>query len=117
MGKNMVIIIGIGHFIACIFAALGNGDDKEGWIPHYGYSLAEEDLLPRYLMSLHWSLSQFAGGMDEVTPVNMGERAYAIAVFLVAFIMASIFVSSITSSMTQLSLINGQPSQQLCTLK
>ena len=40
-----------------------------------------------YITALHWSLSQFTGGMDEVRAQNTGERLFAVAAFLQAFVM------------------------------
>jgi len=68
-------------------------------------------------MSLHWSITQFSGGMDEVTPESPAERVFAILVYILAFITASLFVSSLTSSMTQLNIIGSQQSQQLSVLR
>ena len=68
-------------------------------------------------MSLLWSLAQFAGDMDEVTPHNLGERVYAICVFALAFIMAAVVVSSPMSSMTQLHIIESRSAQQVSQLR
>jgi len=115
--KDMAIIVGLAHFIACFWFGITGSTDTEGhgWVKEYQYS--NSPLSDRYAISMHWSLSQFAGGMDEVTPTNVSERSYAICVFLIAFIIASIFLSSITSSMTQLHMIDSQQSQRISVLK
>ena len=33
--------------------------------------------LGRYLASLHWALTQFSGGMDEISPGTTLERLFA----------------------------------------
>merc|ERR1719335_1307130 len=55
--------------------------------------------------------------MDEVTPENSGERVYAMSILLFAFIIAALFVSSVTSSMTQLEIIGSTQSQMQSVLR
>merc|ERR1719324_249054 len=68
-------------------------------------------------MSLRWAISQYAGGMDEITPHSMGENIYAIFCYLGAFWSGAVFLSILTSSMTQWYIIGSQQSQQLTTLR
>jgi len=114
--KLIVVILAVAHFIACSWYGIGVMDEKDeqNWVDQHGYHRRE--LGEKYAMSLHWSLSQFAGGMDEVTPKNTPERTFAIVVFVFAFIMASLFVSSLTSSMTQLNIIGSEQSKKLSVL-
>jgi len=52
-----------------------------------------------------------------VRPCNVGERLYVILVFLLCFIVAAVFVSHITSSMTRLHMITSHQSLQLSVLR
>lgn len=79
--------------------------------------LTDATFLHQYSMSLHWALSQFAGGMDEITPANVEERVFAIAIFNLAFVLASCFVSLVTSSMTKMCLMVHQRLQQIADLR
>lgn len=117
--KLMTLMIGLAHLLACCWYGLSAEFESEStaaWVVEYGFG-QEVRLSKKYLMSLHWSLSQFAGGMDEITPVNDWERFFSICVFCMAFIVASAFVSSVTSSMTQLYFIGSQQSAQLSLLR
>eukprot|EP00427_Karlodinium_veneficum_P000624 CAMPEP_0169155918 /NCGR_PEP_ID=MMETSP1015-20121227/53666_1 /TAXON_ID=342587 /ORGANISM="Karlodinium micrum, Strain CCMP2283" /LENGTH=218 /DNA_ID=CAMNT_0009226537 /DNA_START=189 /DNA_END=840 /DNA_ORIENTATION=- len=90
-------------------------DEGNSWIIKHDYE--RQSIFYKYFMTLHWSLSQFAGGMDEVTPANTGERVYTILVFLTCFVAAAAFISTLTSSMTQLNIIGSQHSQQLSQMR
>jgi len=111
----VVIIVGMAHLVACIWYGIGNQEVEGHWVQDLGF---EREPLPyRYMTSLHWSLSQFSGGMDEIRPHNTAERLYAVCVFLLAFVMAAVFVSSLTSSMTRLHIIASHQSRQLSVLR
>lgn len=116
MMKIIILIVGLGHLIACIWYGIGaSGPPEKNWVT--AFELDESPLGYKYSTSLHWSLSQFAGGMDEVRPHNVNERVFAVFIFLFAFTGATVFVSSLTSAMTRLHIIGGQRSQQLATLR
>jgi len=114
--KIMILIVGIAHVLGCMWYGIGSvEDDADRWV--YAHNYNGTSLAERYTMSLHWSLSQFTGGMDEVTPQNALERMYTIVVFIFGFITASLFLGSLTSSMTQLQIIGTNQSQQLAILR
>jgi hypothetical protein len=69
------------------------------------------------MLSLHWSLAQFQGGMDEFVPQNFRERLFAILVFILAWLTAAFFVSLLTSSMTRLHILSSHQSRQLNVLQ
>jgi len=113
--KLMLIMLGSGHFIACIWYQIGNGSGINDWVSTFGFE--DKPIEFKYVMSLRWAISQFAGGMDEVTPQNLDEHLYAMFVFLMAFWSGAVFLSILTSSMTQLYIMGSQATQQLTTLK
>jgi len=51
---------------------------------------------------LHWSITQFTPASVEVAPVNVLERIYTVIVVLIAMVVFSSLVSSITNAMTNL---------------
>merc|ERR1740121_2184033 len=55
--------------------------------------------------------------MDEVQPKNTEERVFTIFVFLAAFIIAAIFISNITSSLTRLDIITSRQKTQASVLR
>jgi CRP-like cAMP-binding protein len=114
--KLFTMMLGSGHFIACLWYAIGNADtSSRNWLVEFDFK--EEALSYRYLMSLRWAISQFAGGMDEVTPQSLMEHVYAACIYLTAFWTGAVLVSVLTSSMTQWYIIGSHNAQQLTLLR
>jgi len=115
--RLMIGMIAFSHFIACFWYGVGAEglDSGKSWINIK--DLADASLGVQYSIALHWSMSQLAGGMDEVTPETHLERVYAIISFLLGFVVAAWFVSSLTSSMTQLNIIGSDKTQQMSALR
>jgi len=113
--KLLILMIGGGHLMACLWYAVGTAESDKNWLTESGY--IDSSLGFKYMMSLRWAMSQFAGGMDEVTPVSMYENIYGICVFLTSFWCGAVFLSIMTSSMTQWYIVGSQTSQQLVSLR
>lgn len=114
--KLTVLMMASSHLIACCWFAIAKAEDsKKNWLHQHEYYDASMDF--QYLMSLRWALSQFAGGMDEVTPHSIAENVYTIFVYLATFWAGAVFVSILTSSMTNWYIIGSQNAQQLTTLR
>merc|ERR1712050_211768 len=104
------------HVLACVWHAIGkDGHAERNWLFTFGFM--DLDLHYRYIMSLRWALSQFAGGMDEVTPQSFSEHVFSALVYLTAFWSGTVFLSILTSNMTQLYLMGNQTNQQLNIIK
>jgi len=114
--KLIVILIVFGHYVACGWFALTidmeTGSRAQGtWldaqdadrITAVGYA---------YFTSLHWALTQFTPASMEVVPRNRTERIYNVFVILIAMVVFSSFVSSITSTMTHIASINATRRKQ-----
>lgn len=97
VSKNLVLIVGINHFIACGWYAIGSLSK-----PSWRDILDEEsrDIAYRYATSLHWSITQFTPASMEIQPKNVYERAFSVLVIFIGLVMFSSFVSTITSTMT-----------------
>lgn len=117
MAKIVLTMVFLSHFLACLWFTVSDEqtDTDKTWVKYFGYENAGIPFT--YTTALHWSLLQFAGGTDEIYPRNLGERIYAVVTFIFGFIMASMFVSRLTSSMTRLHMIAGKQSQQVATLR
>lgn len=113
--KLAALILAIAHVIACIWWGIGKRSDTgtwaEDWLKNYP---AVED---RYLVSMHWTLSQFSGGMDEIKIRGVEERFFVVVFWVIAFMCAAIVGSSLTSSMVQAHIIGGSQARQLATLR
>lgn len=114
--KLSLFMSGSSHFLACLWYAIAKAEDSDrNWLTQTGYD--KMSLESKYLMALRWALAQFAGGMDEVTPYSIAENVYTVFVYLLAFWIGAVFVSILTSSMTNWYIIGSQNSQQLTTLR
>lgn len=111
----MVVIVGLSHIIACIWYGIATEGRPDTWLKVHNFDTASIEY--QYTTALHWSLLQFAGGTDEIVPQNTGERIYAVVVFILAFVLASIFVGRLTSSMTQLHMLSKKDTEKFQVLK
>merc|ERR1711885_90729 len=100
----MMFLVAFAHFMACFWYGVSQQSAPgASWVtrtPEMGQEISD-----RYAHAFHWSVAQFAGGMDEITPENTAERLFAIVAFLFSFVVAAWFISSLTSSMTKLNII------------
>jgi len=103
----------LAHTIACIWYGVGD-KDSEAWVPHF--RLRETPIEYQYMTALHWSVTQFTGSM-EINPRNTGERLFAVITLLFAFMVATIFVSSLTSSMTQYYIVSSRTTKMVLELR
>jgi len=115
--KHMMLIVVINHFIACMWFKLGTTpvDGFPSWVAANNFS--NVPVVYQYLISLHWSLTQFTPASMRVEPVNIPERLVAILVLLFAMIIFSSFVSSITTAMNQLRNLSAKNGSQLWLLR
>jgi len=114
--KLLVFVVSCSHLVACTWWAIGDRDSSgPTWVALSPYEDGGIDA--KYLVSLHWALSQFTGGMDEITPGSPIERLYATVVWVFAFMASSIVVSVLTSNLTQLHIIGGAQSRSMATLR
>lgn len=104
----------VNHFLACLWYAIADSSGGKSWVTEN--DMVDTSLAYLYLTSYHWSLTQFAGAMD-IGPVNVDERFFTVTVGLMAFFLASVIVSSITSNMTQWQIISASQSTRLNMLR
>ncbi|CAK0820836.1 unnamed protein product [Prorocentrum cordatum] len=112
IAQSLAAILCLAHGMACIWVGIGRRDDQ-GWVAHVTRESAGDGVEATrtngqtYLLALHWALTNFAGTM-EVQPQTFWERFYAIFALAFGFLVASAFVSSITSNLTRLSMLSGR---------
>mmetsp|Transcript_69897 Transcript_69897/g.166823 ORF Transcript_69897/g.166823 Transcript_69897/m.166823 type:complete len:826 (+) Transcript_69897:47-2524(+) len=107
-GKILWLMVFL-HFMACLWLGLGRQDG--GWAS----AVAGNDL-QQYSVSFHWALAQFHGTM-ELYPSTLEERIFAFSYLLLAYFLAVVFISFITSAMTRLHLITGVQAAHLRVLR
>lgn len=108
--KLTIGILLLNHLIACIWFALGVSS-ASGWVKKC--RMNDKDWGFQYSTSLHWSLTQFTPASMEIVPQTPTERGYNIVVIIIALVIFSSFVSSITNAMTSLRNINSEYTKQL----
>lgn len=113
--KLLFMMLGWGHIVACVWYGIGDASGNQNWLDEYKFRDRSFGIC--YLMSLRWAVSQFSGGMDEVTPQNKWEHTSALIVFIISFWAGTVFLSILTSSMTQWYIIGSKSTQQLCMLR
>merc|ERR1712061_394186 len=101
--QNLFLIVIVNHIAACIWYKIGTGSGsfyETNWINHY--SVVDRTLLDKYLLSVHWTITQFTPASMSIQPQNVMERFFAVCMILFGLFAFSTFVSSITASMTRL---------------
>lgn len=114
---KLLLFVGFcSHVIACGWWAIGARKTNEPtWASQSNYDSAGIDA--QYLVSMHWGLSQFSGGMDEIFPRNTLERFYAVGINLIGFMASMVMLSTLTSSLTQQYIISGSGARHMATLR
>eukprot|EP00929_Paragymnodinium_shiwhaense_P002731 TRINITY_DN10301_c0_g2_i1.p1 TRINITY_DN10301_c0_g2~~TRINITY_DN10301_c0_g2_i1.p1 ORF type:complete len:1140 (+),score=219.02 TRINITY_DN10301_c0_g2_i1:135-3554(+) len=116
IGRLMLMLAGIVHFIACIWYGIGAGSldgSVDSWVVEH--QVIDKTLQHKYAISYHWSLTQFMGSVD-IQPHNFKERSFAIVALMVGFLISAMVVSSITSAMTRLQIVTARQSTQVTML-
>lgn len=104
MGTVLLIMI---HILACCWYALGSSA-AQGWTTYYrgGLSSEDESALYWYFASCRWTLAQINGQTDDAEQRTMHELAFTCVVSVTsAIVFMGVFVSSITTTMLELSKI------------
>jgi len=121
MWQNLATLIVINHFVACSWYMLGTMNSQTDtwvthWVTHSGIDIDKVSFTTKYLISLHWSLTQFTPASMEVMPRNAEERTFTVLVLICGMIVFSSFVSSITAAMTRLRNLHSSQAEQFYTL-
>jgi len=117
IGRIMVVVICIAHFIACVWYGIGANIKSYGtsWVEMR--DLQEASVGSRYVSSFAWSLNQFTGTGDDIQPSNSFERTFAIVIMMFAFVVSACVISSITTQFTRLQIIRARDSEQIRVLQ
>jgi len=95
--KNMFLVLLVNHAIACIWFAAG---ENGGWVDMYNFGDSDWDV--HYLVSLQWALAQFTPGASNIQPTCVLEQFVGVTVLVLGMVLATCFISSITSAMASI---------------
>lgn len=112
--KLLIFLVSISHMIACGWWGVGSISGKT-WSSELEYDSKGVGL--QYLTSLHWALSQFTGGMDEIYAANELERFFSVLMWVFGFMSAAVISSVLTSSLTQQYIIGGAGARKMAVLR
>lgn len=114
--KIVSLIVSFAHITACCWYGVGslNTSYHQGWVEREG--LQNDPLAHRYVMSFYWALAAFVGEVVN-SPHNILEQGFAAGVILLSFLISANFVSSLTTSMTQMQLVSSQQSANMSALR
>jgi len=112
-------IVLLNHYIACCWYGVGASqvtedmDPRESWVTRLHISRSRDaDFSYLYTTALHWSLTQFTPASVEVVPANAVERTFTIGVVMLAVLLFSSLLSSITTSMINLRKLSEEKTKQ-----
>jgi len=116
--RNLLLILVVNHFLACAWYWLGTLDSRHGWLAtrSSGNGLSD-DWLDHYLVSLYWSIANFTPGSSGVQPSTTEEYAFNVVVLFFGLVVFSVFVSSTTSLISRLVLMQSSKNKQMWVLR
>lgn len=113
--KMVLAVLALSHFVACAWYAIGDLLAENSWVGHLhtdDRAVESQSWVYLYSTALHWSLTQFTPGSMEVVPVNELERIFTIVVIVIALIICSSILSTITAAMTHLRIMKTEQYEQ-----
>eukprot|EP00930_Biecheleria_cincta_P057623 TRINITY_DN43524_c0_g1_i1.p1 TRINITY_DN43524_c0_g1~~TRINITY_DN43524_c0_g1_i1.p1 ORF type:complete len:743 (-),score=98.24 TRINITY_DN43524_c0_g1_i1:430-2658(-) len=113
IGETMLLMLCLAHLAACGWYGVSKWHETN-WVA--SMSIEKENLWTRYIFALHWAVVQYAGDSG-IQPQNAAERTYAFVVQFLAFILATIMASELTTLMTQMQFMALQDRQQFSILQ
>jgi len=103
MVKLMFCLVCVSHVNACIWFLMGE-QEPGGWTA----IVRDRTIFYKYVMSMHWALTQYQGTSEIVPGISVGERVYAVTTVLFSLLILSSFVSSLTNMMMQLQALHDE---------
>lgn len=115
VGRNLLTILALNHILACTWFLVGV-TNPNGWVHHVG-EMADKTFAVQYLACLQWSMAQFTPGASPLEPFTTGERTFSICVLALGLVVATCFVSNITTTVSAVWAIQRNESTQNLLLK
>lgn len=117
ISKMMAILLTISHIMACLWYAMTtiDPDATNTWV--HGHGISEAKWSEKYLISLHWSLTQFTPATMQVQPQNSVERLFAVSAVIFALVGFAYFIGGVTGSLAQMRSLNQKASKEFWLLR
>jgi hypothetical protein len=118
VARTVVCVILFNHLAAAVWYFIGDiykPEDGLSWIQVYRYD--QKPLMFRYTISLYWSIANFGLGSSPVFPQNSVESAFSICLIIAGMVTFTLFISMVTTWMSQLASAGDDPSKQLWLLR
>jgi hypothetical protein len=120
-------IVGLNHYIGCAFFLIGDQEipGYDNWLTAHRYpqfgdgstSITDAPWGYKYLLSLHWAITQFTPGSMHVQPQNIPERLFTIWCLLFGMVVFSGFIASVTQARMQLNKLMSKFERDLWLLR
>jgi len=107
-------LVVISHIVACIWFGLGQADSegRKGWVTST-ILVRDGSPLYQYLCAMHWTFANFQGQTDVGSGGTLEERAFAVIILLMALIILTSYVSTITNALFQYQSMNQRARQNI----
>jgi len=106
------------HVCGCLWYYVGElsmSSGRHSWLVEH--HLRKESFLVQYLAALQWAFAHFMQSEPNITSHSAIERAFNITIILFGFLLSSIFVSSVVSSMMRLNILGSRQEGQFSRLR
>lgn len=113
--KNLIMILALNHLVACMWYGVGQSAGTKGWIAVHDLEHAPFHML--YVSSIHWSLAQFTPGPSPIHAQAFSEKVFSALVLALGLVTSVCFVSSTTSTLSSVWLMNRHNNTQQFLLK
>mmetsp|Transcript_48789 Transcript_48789/g.115969 ORF Transcript_48789/g.115969 Transcript_48789/m.115969 type:complete len:832 (-) Transcript_48789:73-2568(-) len=115
--RNLLVILLMNHFLACVWFWIGLQNEDSGWLSSTPNGRKSDFWLDNYLIALYWSIANFTPGSSGLQPSTTEEYAFTVVVLFFGLVVFSVFVSSTTSLISRLVVMQSARSKQLWVLR
>ena len=115
MLKVIAVVLFIGHWIACLFYAVGSSDYEADWDCWFtNVSLEDRPNDEKYIAALYWAFATMTTvGYGDIYPISINEKLFAMAAMLVSCGVFAYVVGSIETIVRRSNTIENQFKQTI----
>eukprot|EP00971_Amphidinium_carterae_P305887 6078874-Amphidinium_carterae.1 len=94
--KFLLAIMLVCHFLCCVWYLVGAGAGSDGWVDRFDVN--QRPFWDKYLMTFHWSLTQFGVGESQLQGETASEYVCSIVILMSGLVFTALLVSSVTNT-------------------